>query len=1107
MKAFFLALFFLSCAALAEKQNIQMAALPALSPDGKKIVFNWNGDLWIVSSQGGNAKQLTNHPADDTSPKFSPDGKSIAFVSSRESYRQVYIMSINGGVPQRIGFHSSGYTLIDWYADGKSLLTKSYRDNHGRKGVRFYQLPVERKRESMLFDAGVGEGSLSPDNNKVLFTRESAELYRKGYSGNQSSQIWLYDNKEEEYTSLLKGIKAYRSPMWDASGKFFYYVSSEKGTFNLWKYNFKSQQKQQLTHYKNDGVILPSISKDGSTIIYRQQFDFHTYDTSTQKSSKLKIWTERDKNSNPYSYRKLSQSTDMSFSSDGLEIAFSAGNDLWVMDTIVKEPVQITKTNAIERDIVFSKDNNSILMVRDEGTSVAIVKIEKVEKKYWWQSNKFKETVLLSGTKNIMQTSLSPNGKILSYVKERGDLYIYDLEKKEEKLIVKSWNQPDYNWSPDSQWLTYAIQDENYNADIWVTPIDGRRPPYNLSRHPDPDYSPSFSADGKIIVFSSKRYGDDYDICYVYLQKDKEDTSSRDRKVEEALKLMQRMRPDKKTPAKAGKAPQEKTLVKKNGTSKPPTKPINKTSAQANKADAKDASKTEKVSEKKELIVEIDFDGISERIHRIKSPGYEYGYFWSPTGSRLGFIGKSATGAQTYTVEFPDKLKPTLLYKGSLSVQHWLAKNDTLLCSFKGVPSTFSRGKLTQYSFSAIHKENKKEMQRMVFRQIWRTMRDKYYDATLNHKDWNKVRETYEEIATNAVDTRIFDRTINMLLGELNGSHLGYRSAAKAPSFDTGLEHTAHLGVKFNSDYNGTGWQIKHVIKGSSASLTKSLLKINEVILSIDGLKIEKSMDETVLLNGPLKRDIRLTVKGTDDKERTVTIRPMSYDAIRKLLYAEWLAYNRKMAHKLSNDKVGYLHVSSMNWEEFQKFKEQVFKEGLNRDALIIDVRDNGGGFTTDHLLTVLCQPRHAICLPRGGNKRGYPFSRQVYSNWFKPVIVLCNQNSYSNAEIFSHAIKTLGRGKVVGVQTAGGVISTGRQNILGRGDLRIPFRGWYNVDSGEDMELQGAMPDITIWPLPGEMESGKDVQLETAVQAVLKEVKESIEKNKLKLKKASERK
>jgi tricorn protease len=223
------------------------------------------------------------------------------------------------------------------------------------------------------------------------------------------------------------------------------------------------------------------------------------------------------------------------------------------------------------------------------------------------------------------------------------------------------------------------------------------------------------------------------------------------------------------------------------------------------------------------------------------------------------------------------------------------------------------------------------------------------------------------------------------------------------------------------------------------------------------------------------------------------------------LLYEKWQRDNRRAVEEASKGTLGYLHISAMSMPSFRKFEEELYSVGAGKDGLVIDVRENGGGSTADHLLTALTQPVHAITVARGGGP-GYPQDRKVYGTWNKPIVVLCNQNSFSNAEIFSHAIKTLKRGQLVGVPTAGGVISTGGTSIMDAGFLRLPTRGWFVLTTGQDMELNGAVPDHVVWPQPGDLAQGKDRQLQKAVEVLLSDVKAWKSRPQPKLQKASER-
>ncbi|NNJ87605.1 MAG: PDZ domain-containing protein [Akkermansiaceae bacterium] len=300
-------------------------------------------------------------------------------------------------------------------------------------------------------------------------------------------------------------------------------------------------------------------------------------------------------------------------------------------------------------------------------------------------------------------------------------------------------------------------------------------------------------------------------------------------------------------------------------------------------------------------------------------------------------------------------------------------------------------------------------------------------------------------------------------------------------------EETVHLGARFDPNHAGKGWKIAEVIPNGPSDQTISKIHPGETILKVGEEEISENAPLSAYLNRRPSEPVNLTVADKEGKQRDVKIMPISYSAARKLAQNARIDATAEAVDKLSGGKLGYIHVARMMWDEFEKFEHHLYGQGAGKDGLVIDVRNNGGGFTTDHLLTALCQPQHAFTIPRNGGA-GYPQDRIVYATWNKPIIVLCNQNSFSNAEIFAHAIRNLNRGKLVGVATAGGVISTGSTKVLDAGSMRLPFRGWFSAIDGEDMELNGAQPHITIWNQPGELSAGKDVQLEKAVQTLLKE-------------------
>ena len=325
------------------------------------------------------------------------------------------------------------------------------------------------------------------------------------------------------------------------------------------------------------------------------------------------------------------------------------------------------------------------------------------------------------------------------------------------------------------------------------------------------------------------------------------------------------------------------------------------------------------------------------------------------------------------------------------------------------------------------------------------------------------------------------------MLGELNASHLGYRGGSDASPSLSKRDVTGHLGFIAQTDYKGPGIKVAEVVEGSPSAAVKSQLRPQDIVLAINKVAIDPEFDITLALNGTVGKETTLSVK-REEKELEIAIYPITYSSYRTLLYERWIDANQQKVLQRSDSRLGYLHIRAMDMSSFHRFERELFEVAAGKEGLIIDVRENGGGFTTDHLLTILTQPRHAITKPRGGGE-GYPQDRSIYATWDKPIVVLCNQNSHSNAEIFSHAIKYLDRGKLVGVPTSGSVISTGSRSVMDAGTIRIPFRGWYLKGDGQDMELNGAVPHYTIWPEPGQIPDGIDLQLNKAITVLKRSV------------------
>lgn len=1055
----------LICGLLHAKQTMHMATHPSLSPDGKTILFAWNGDLWSTSIEGGRSTRLTTHPAYDYAPRFTNDGKSICFGSTRAGSYQVFIMPANGGPARQITHHSEGSFLEDIHPDGKSLLIRAVRDFPGRKPYRLYEINLSGKQAEQLLIPGYAEyGRYSPDGKKVLITREGTRRYRKGYHGTMASQIWQWDQPTNAFNQSVSSQFGCREPLYNHDQSGFYYTQGSPNGFNLWFHEFKSGNSKQITHFEDDSVMQPFIAPDGSGIVFRHLFDLYYLSLKRldNKPHKLNLWHDADIQQKTEEERIIKSTEDIAFSPSGLEIIFTAEGDIWAMDTVMKKPHRLTKTPAAESDLWFSHNGESIYYMHDDGINKELRRMEKSSKsEFWWQAKDPKHTTIIQSSEKPLSIIPGPKGKKIAYTTYPGNLWVSNPDGTDPIKLTESWSAPAAQWSPDGKWMAYAMQNNNFNSDIFITKADGSSPPVNISRHPDMDFSPVWSPNGRRIAFIGRHNKENYEIFYLDLYKSDEHKDPEADTLERARKAMEKDPAYKNLPKNKIK----KVIKKLTGKEK-----------------AEDKTDTEQEN--------FDFENIHQRLRKIKvTESSPTRLIWSHDSKKIIFQ-KRSNKKQTFIVEAKDKSKATKLADatgtpirmGSKGKLYWLSD---------GVPATLKDKSNTLHTFTIYTNRDLTNWKQMAFRKAWNTMRDMFYDENMNHKDWNAIRNKYEQAARQSNNSDEFDRIISMMLGELNASHMGFRTSKKWPTEwkpdNKWKQETVHLGTRIDHTHTGKGWKINSVIPESPADLVTPRIQPGEIITHVNGTEISSSTPLSKVLYQRLSEAVHLTISNTKGESREIKLQPITYKAARALAKQAKIEFAEASVNQLSKGKLGYIHITRMMWDEFEKFEHHLYEQGYGKEGLVIDVRDNGGGFTTDHLLTALCQPRHAITIPRNGGT-GYPQDRIVYATWNKPIIVLCNQNSFSNAEIFAHAIRLLNRGKIIGVASAGGVISTGSRKIMDAGTIRLPFRGWFKAADGKDMELNGAEPHVTIWNKPGELSQGKDVQLEKAIKLLLEE-------------------
>jgi tricorn protease len=475
------------------------------------------------------------------------------------------------------------------------------------------------------------------------------------------------------------------------------------------------------------------------------------------------------------------------------------------------------------------------------------------------------------------------------------------------------------------------------------------------------------------------------------------------------------------------------------------------------------------------------------KLRKISTKGIEPSrVMWTPDSKSLWFQSSNSSTKRLISVGIDGGELPTIAPLRGVPVR--MMADGRLLWRVGKTPEILNGGERIRFGIDATVERPRKEVLEIGFRRIWRTLGESYYDPTMNGRDWEAMRQKYEPAAIRATDSRQFDRVISLLRGELNASHLAFHQETwpeekrKLPK----EEKTAHPGMEFEdrSSDPAAPLVIRQVISGSPVSMLEHVPLAGETVVRIAGEPVSHGTPLEPLFNGAENRPLPLVVKSKEGSERVLELRCVSYEKARELDRTAMDELTRSRVAK-ARPGVAWVPVRDMNRETLGNLKLAVHRES-GAEAMILDLRGNIGGRETDRMLNLFCQPAHSFTVPRGG-PRGYPLERRTAPSWEKPLVVLCDQDTFSNGEIFSHAIKHLKRAPLVGTATAGGVISAVRKPIPDVGVLQIPFRGWFHIESGANLDARGAQPEHVVNHGPAEEVAGDDLALDKALQLLEK--------------------
>ena len=1060
------------CSAAAdEKKNpfddwtrIYLGSNPSVSGDGKTFVFEWNDHLWLADTRGGYARRLGSSNAADSWPVMSPDGMKVAFASDRDGGMKVFEFDIERDMVRQISYHSEITYPRSWCPGAEKVMCQVFRDSSGPKTCTRIAIVSTEKREKEVipFDVPATDPAMSPDGASILFTRRGDEVYRKRphSTGPAAGQIWQYVIATKEFRPLVTHESDCRNPLWRPDGKGFYFLDAKGGARNVWWKDLETGEEKQLTHFKDDHVFQPSLSADGRTMVFRQKFDFWRFDPMKPSKAPEPIFLKpetgyvergRSKRRRYDTCWNNDSSGDVSFCDNGMQIAFTTGGDLYVMDTVICEPTLVHgDTRTHERECVFSPDGRALYYTSDRGDSVRIMRAEPEDPmKPWWENSNFRKSVIMTDGAQRLAFSISPDGSRLAWQDPSG---IFTFATTNGVILSRgpaATEGGSYAWSPDGRWVVAQLGDEFANHDVWIISTDGSREPYNLSRNFKYDGEPAWSPDGRLIAFVSElpELGEGKFLRYVYLDRALEEMETYTYEFDKA-----------------------RNVIRENATDPKRYAALELPTDGGDSGDAK---------------TEIDFDDLAERVRTVQTRAAAPFFRWD---SRT--VAYAAAHNRTDTIHIPDRLSGKKQADCVGVPRDWVEKDDRILWIVDQRPAVG----LQVLDFNVYQDTDYRDYQELGFRSAWARIRDLYYDPHTHGVDWADVGERFLNPARNASSYSVFIRVMNMVLGELDSSHLGFYAnansnkewARKTPLGAWDMV-TAHLGIRFESENAPDGWIVKDVIPGGPADRCGFDIRPGDVVIAIDGQSVEGDIDPTEVLNGPPNRKVRVTFRRTGGSAETVVIPSFTYQEAREKIAAQELKEKRRYVHEKSNGQFGYLNIDAMDTPSLWRFQHEVFSEGYGRDGLVIDVRNNFGGFMADQMLQILLGADHSRAVTRTCGP-GYLFGYWGRPVWSKPIVVLCNEATGSNGEIFSHAIKTLKRGKLVGRETGGGVIGTLDSALLDLGSFRDARYGWFFLD-GTDMEHHGAKPDFEVDDHPADVNAGIDRQLEKAIEVLGSEV------------------
>ena len=1049
----------------AYAENVSWLRYPSISPDGKSIAFSYKGDIFIVDSEGGEARQLTSNTAYDYSPVWSPDGKTLAFASDRYGNFDIFTVPVNGGVPSRVTTHSAKETPWTFTPDGKKILFTARIQNPASSALfpkssmtELYSVSVEGGRYEQVLATPAEEVSfIGKDGSFVYHDCKGGEnIWRKHHTSSITRDIWKFDGSKHVKLTTFEGED--RSPRVSADGKTVYFMSEREGSFNIYSFPLDNPQNiSRVTKHKTHPVRFLTLS-DKDDICYGYDGDIYVKKAGSA-ARKLQITVRSDKNDDNLAELSVSGGSDNDLSADGNQIAFISRGEVFVASTEYNTVKKITDTPEAEADVVFSPDGKKLAYASErEGIwniyTAELVRKEDISFPY---ATLIEEKPLFKNNKVDRRVPVySPDGKELAYIEDRDRLMIMNLETGKTRQITdgsqcySTTGSFSYSWSPDGKWIlmSYCARNHYPYDDIGIVSTKGGEPMINLTESGYTDSDPQWVLGGNAILFASERYGMRNhaswgtleDVMIVFLNRKAYDEFRMTKEERELEKQIAGLSEEKKDDKKG---------------------------------------KEENKDKVDDIVVELD--GIDERIIRL-----------TPTSSSLGSAALSKDGRTLYyqaSYESGMSLWKYDLEKGTPTKigaargrMKWDGKQGTLYV----LGSRFSKMKDGAKSLENISVSGEMVMdlaaeRKYMFDHVYRQEKERFYNEKMHGVDWEMLTEAYRKFLPHINNNYDFAELLSEYLGELNVSHTGsgYRVPASRESAST-----ANLGVLYDWNWQGDGLKVAEIVKGGPFDKASSKLSAGDIITSIDGVRIMKGMDFYPLLDRKAGERTLIGIAKASGEKTDMVVVPISDGAFTTLLYKRWVRQNADKVQMLSGGRLGYVHIESMNDESFRTVYSDILGRYNNCDGIVIDTRFNGGGRLHEDIEVLFSGQKYLTQEIRGKDACDMPSRR-----YNKASIMIIGEANYSNAHGTPWVYKHKNMGLLVGKPVPGTMTSVTWETLQDATlYFGIPVVGYRKAD-GTYLENDQLNPDIDVENTKELVVTGRDQQLEAAVSALLKQI------------------